>query len=540
MNRLGALMLWGCGDGPPDDTHLDQTITFDFAWSSGCALTEDSTTTGECATVDAPAYYDTYDETPFLQFTVYRLRQSLNEDAPAAMWLLGGDLGSSGESLTKLAIDLAPSWPGVDFYIPDLRGSGKSSALTCGLLQASNSEGGAEITASEWEACQVAVTTGFSAELPYFTTLNMAYDVEAAIRSAAPASGDQDVTVYATGYGAIVANQILATFPDKADHPKFVVDRIVFDGPLTPDRDLAEVDTDADGVVSGFFRACELDNGCSGRLGSNARDNLAAALTGLADGACPDLVGGRYDGDGVAAADDLRAAMYALFAHHDTVSLVPAVAYRLERCDAGDVAALGFLLDAVENENLARLTSARPDSPVLALHVGLGELWNAATTVTAARATLDATVAAPGLGPTFAGQAGLWPAPEGAANPELAAWTGPVLILAGDLDARQTLARSQELVDVYSGADQQYVPMANATQRTLDGSPVAGGGVPCGEALVAAFVAGGMGAVDVGCTAQVTSPGFEPSIDLGLAAFGAADPWDAPGATAEPTVPLFK
>jgi hypothetical protein len=38
----------------------------------------------------------------------------------------------------------------------------------------------------------------------------------------------------------------------------------------------------------------------------------------------------------------------------------------------------------------------------------------------------------------------------------------------------------------------------------------------------------------------VNHPGFEPSIDLGLAAFGAADPWDAPGGTTETTVPLFE
>jgi hypothetical protein len=539
MTWLTIGLIGGCGPVGETDFYLDKTVTFSFGWSS-CDLGEGIASGGECATVDAPAWYDTFDEVPTIPFTVYRVRDQAGVDAPVAMWMIGGDLGASGESLTALAADLVTRWDGVDFYVPDLRGTGRSAAVTCGLQQSSSSPGGTAITPDEWAPCVTAVQTGYGAELPYFTTEFMAWDVEAAMRSSIAEGADPHVVLYAEGWGALVANRMLDLFPDRPDHPDFVVDRIALDGPISPDRDLADADTEADGVISGLLDACTRDSGCSERLETGARDDVLLALQQIDEGGCASLVADRFEGDALAAADALRGAIYALFSTPRTVPLVPAVAYRLMRCDAGDVAALDVLLDGVADHVVHRLTSARPDAPLEALHVGLGELSPVPPDLSSARTGLDGTIGAAGLSTLVASAYGVWPAAEGAALPVVSAWGGQVLVLAGDLDARQSLGTSAALADRYGGALQHWVPIANATQRTLDGSPV-GGGVACGETILQSFATTGIvDAAATACTASVNHPGFEPSIDLGLAAFGAADPWDAPGGTTETTVPLFE
>ncbi len=527
MRTIALTALAACGpvEEPP---RIDTTVNIELSFGSCELVAGDPSRSAECASAEVPVEYGTFDDEQLILIDLMRLRPG-GASGEIAIWMIG-DPADGGDGLARVVRDMSANSDNTDFYLPDLRGAGRSSALTCGVQQASVSPGGTTITDAEWPACLDAVEVGWSENLPYFAVEWMADDLDAQIR--ASMDDGQRVVLYGLGGGARVVNQLLIR------HPELPIAGVVFDGPWVPNRTIDTLDAGADETIRGYLDGCARDGDCQAEVGDTPSESLLEAFRTLGGGGCSELLGDRF-ADTIAASDALRTAIYELFlAGADRMPLIPALAARLNRCNAGDIAAIESLLDVVAATEEARVTVGRPRSPILGVHVGLSELWpSPSPTFTTVRAQLDGTIGAPLLGLDLALQAPIWPTYEEDPGGEVFSdYPGPVLLLYGDLDPVSSLDALQAYADAY-GAQATLAAIPNGGHPVIRESATVDGGPPCGERLLLAFAADPAADLDTTCLGQVVLPTYVASGQVSSMAFGTTDAFNGEGGP--PTPGLF-
>lgn len=434
-----------------------------------------------------------------------------------ALWMLQGGPGASGNVFEGFSEALATRFADVDYYMPDHRGTGRSSRLGCPAQEAETSEGAQAITAAEWPACLASVRAQYGSRLAAFSTTNAANDLRLAI-DATRVQG-QPVFVLGISYGTYLAHRYLQLAPAHADG-------VILDSMVTPGDSLFYQDADSDEAARDYLAACARDAFCRSKLGDDPWSKAVSLVARLKSGHCAQVAV-----DGVSTHVIVRRAFAGLMMNPNLRGYLAPILYRFDRCSAADLPALRTLM--------AQLTQAQPLDLemqlwgwVLMNNVALSE-FDTDATLTAARleAIREGAVASRDVTEMLAINRGAWPtyAPDEFTG-RLATTATPMLMLQGGLDPATLLRKARPMQMHFNGPNQHWVEFAQASHTTLSSTPFvdeAGERRSCGTRLLMRFIEAPTQPLDTSCAARVEGVDFRNDRpDINRALFGRADAWE--------------
>lgn len=493
---------------------FDLPTPVQVTWAPCALYSEGGGPPAECATVRAPL--DPRDPRgATVPLFVKRFRPPGGRGA-RALWMLQGGPGASGYVFERLSEAFSTRFPDVDYYMPDHRGTGRSSRLGCAAEEADESAGGLSITPDEWPACRAAVTASVGAALRHYTLTAAAHDLGVLIASArAPG---QPTFVYGVSYGTAWAQRYLQLFPAQ-------VDGVVLDSIAPPGLSLLRQDEDANIAARDFVAVCGADAFCASKLGPDPWARATATFERLKAGHCA-----------AAAIPEapthvlLRRLFGSFLMDANMRAYVAAILYRAERCAPGDVLALRALLPL----------AVRPQPPTLeqrywgwivSTQIALSEFGESpAPTAADLEAQREATVASRDVTTLFEPNLD-WPRyPLDGFAGRSADTSTPMLMLSGALDPATILGKARALRSVFTRPNQTWVEFPRATHTTVVSSPYVddvGERRSCGTRLMMAFLEAPTTPLDTGCVARTLPIDFRlPRADLNFALFGTGDAWE--------------
>jgi pimeloyl-ACP methyl ester carboxylesterase len=510
------------GEDAAEDDVADDAVTDDgggpgVEWTP-CELYPDDSSPrmAECATVDLPLRADEPDG-PTIGVWVQRLR-STSAHRKGQIWLLEGGPGGSGADFAATIDQFSGVDPRWDFYTLDHRGVGLSARLGCPVQEDLASEAGLEITPAEAAACIAYLQDTWGDELAAFTSTNAARDLGALIDLLR--EPDRDVFVFGISYGSYWAIRYLQLFPEQATG-------VILDSIAPPGISFADFDVFYDDVGEQFVRLCGADPICSGKLGADPWAVVARVFDEVDAGACPAFSALFEPGT---ARRMLRHVLGALLQVWDLRPFVPAVVYRLDRCDEADVAALGrltsFLLDGRPTAYDLRA------SPVVGRHVGLSELWpDPPPDPAELAATLETLYLSMDVGTEFAEAQDAWPTyPR---DEYVGAWPStsiPILMLNGNLDPQTPIWVTRPAADHFDGPNQRFyefprTPHGVVSQSHADTLT----GLTCGADIMFQFLDNPLAEPDASCIDGILPIDFAGNPDYSTFLFGTPDLWENGG-----------
>lgn len=518
---MAATLACGCSSGSgassprpasPDDGLADMAYVPEVHFTRCSLATEKDDGLAECATAKVPLAWE-HPDGPRIDVFVKRVTHG---HGGPALFAFGGRPGDSGVGVEPLAATLTrDDAPAVDVYLVDLRGTGRSTKLTCPPEEGADSPAGIDITASEWPGCLSELRARWGPDVVSFRPDEAVRDV-VAIAAATLASG-QRAFVYGSAFGAYVVSAFAAARP---------VAGAVLDSPCLPGSCFFSDDEAwASDAGQRLMKACAADATCRLELGDDPWSRVGQALDAVDDQTCPPIV----------AASVLRRDLRALFASwlvdEQRRVLIPALTRRILRCDASDFAALTkFATDLTGPHNVA--AARRYASPVLAAHVTLSELWESPPPVLANLAVIDQTsYFATGDNLALVELDATWPkyttsVPAAWPSTTRVASETATIVLDGTLDPASPLG-APEASQSIDGATVVTLPGSTGgaafQSSTVDGDPT-----PCGARILESFLANGgnVARVDSSCVTKLAPLRFDGHEGLAQETFGTSDLWE--------------
>lgn len=444
----------------------------------------------ECATTKMPASWGSSDGKTIDVFL--KRYRAAKQPARGQLWLLAGGPGESGSVFEPHAFLIGKTLPDIDIYMPDHRGTGRSSFAPC-----------AQLNGYTEAAC---IT-----QVPYLaglTTTNAARDLAALVeRTRAPS---QKVFIVGVSYGTYWAQRYLLVRPGQAT-------AVVLDSPVPMvGDDFADFDEQFDTTARALLALCAADTTCAAKLGPDPVAKAREALDALDAGSCPAVAstigdGRRYFGAIIGA--------YSYFAR----LLLPASVYRILRCDAGDAA----WFSTTQKYVTTRIPESGSSVMVLA-NIALSELWLSTATSAELQAREKALLATTGAPAWFASLRPGWPTyPHDAYYGAWPSSSTPVLVLQGTLDPRTPYG--DVVRPHYSGPGQYFVELPKADHYVLSNSPMS---TPhahdCAWQITQSFLADPSKAPDTSCTTGMAPLDFGQPPAEWLARVGIQELWESP------------
>ncbi len=469
----------------------------------------------ECATVPMPLRAG-QDGGPTIDVFVKRWAADAGT-RERQVWMLMGGPGGSGMGYENVAEQIGGKFTDLEFYIPDHRGTGRSSRLGC-LEEAAVTEGGMFITQGEWPGCLDGVRQTYGDDLGAYATTNAANDLGLLIEKAK--SPSQKVFVYGASYGTYWAHRYLQLYPRQADG-------VVLDSMVPSPGSLAEQDEDANEAGKLFFDGpCKSDAKCSQKLGADPWATANATLQKLKTGHCGSFAA-PY---GQPAHVLLRRAFGQMMMGFALRPYIAAALYRADRCSAADEQALARMMTVFYGPLTAASTTLyKLWGWVLSNNILFSELWPAVSPTAAdLRAIREASVVSRDVTSAMDVLVGTWPTyPKDAYVGQWAQTDTPMLMLAGGLDPATLMRKALEVKPHFQGAHQTWVEFPLGAHGILSSSPT-NAGPSCGTAIMVSFMRSPMSPPDRTCMSDLRGLDFTgaatPATTMQL--FGVADPWD--------------
>jgi pimeloyl-ACP methyl ester carboxylesterase len=481
-----------------------------------CPVDSNSTSPGaamkaECADVAVPTHRGDPSRGA-IDFFVKRIRSA--QPSRAQLWLLNGGPGYSGADFESLAASVVQVHGDVDVYLPDHRGVGRSSRLSCPAAEEVTSDGGIDITDDEYGDCIAAMKQEWGSRLDGFTVSEAAHDVAGVID--ATREQGQQIIVYGGSYGTVWAHRYMQLHPEQPTG--VILDAVAVNSALT------DQDRWANELGHTLLNICAADAFCSGKL-PDPWQSLAGGLAALDAGQCQGLTALGID------RRFLQDTFGLLLYSWDYRELIPALIYRLERCSDADVNAFANLLQVLAGPADPE-PSQRFFSGLLSMHIVESEMvpdpMPTLAQIEAERATYNV---AHGYPTTIARYHDVWPTyPADPLAGPLAAFSGNLLLIHSELDFIPP-AISASLRDHFNGPGQTYVDLPRTPHGAFQ-SPTVSGKNTCGVQVFKQFIDDPTVAVDTSCTSAIQQIDFDVSSPLAQAFLGTTDEWDgAPSIT---------
>jgi len=463
----------------------------------------------ECAMVEMPLFWGDDDGQIF---ETYAKRLVNPGRTPSGqLWLLHGGPGAAGTiGLASWMQEIHADQPSLDVYTLDPRGTGYSEFLECPDQQSVTSEQGSWVTLDELPACVEHVEEHYGDRLQVYGATSAAIDL-AALMAAAEIEG-VDKLIWGGSGGTYWSQRFLQLFPDSADG-------VVIEGIVPPNESLVFQDEYDEKIAHRVLELCTEDPFCTDKL-PDPEATVAELLVKLDEGHCSQL---GMD------ATSLRSFVRTMDYYHVTMAMVPALIYRLDRCDGDDVDAIVSFYYALWGSE----GDPRESSTLLFFNEGYSELWEHESFADNSEllAYLD-DVHADG---TFTMGLGYdrndyylgWPRYSDPLDDTWAESDVPMLMLQGELDPSTPLFFAQDVGDHFDGDHQHWTVFPYSPHNVISGSPLSHehSAEHCGERLFYDFLMDPQGELDTGCVDQVARLDFEGLV-YGPYIFGTEDYWE--------------
>jgi pimeloyl-ACP methyl ester carboxylesterase len=268
------------------------------------------------------------------------------------------------------------------------------------------------------------------------------------------------VFLWAGSYGTWLAFRYLHLFPTQPAG-------VVLEGVSPPGRGFLGYDTELDEVGRALLALCAADASCASHLGTDPAARAEATLAAVDAGHCA-VLGTN--------ADFWRTFLGTMLMYAQVRDLVPAVLYRLERCETDDSRAIAHLYHRLFDPAPAVAETEPSVSMPLFFHVALSEMWAAPRSVEEAEDAWRATIFSTALEVRLARRAPSWPvyAPDGF-EATLPRYEGPLLLLQGGLDPATPARHVLGLGQTYAAAGQTTALFPRASHNLVGSTPTADG-----------------------------------------------------------------
>lgn len=432
----------------------------------------------ECATMAVPADW-TEPEGDQIEVFVKRFPAAV-QPATGQLWMLEGGPGFPSATMEHTAFLFASTNPTLDIYLPDHRGTGKSTFAQC-------------IDAS---TCAETIP-----HLAGLTTTGAARDLAALIDATDTGA---DVFVYAVSYGTYWAQRYLQLRPEQPA-------AVVLDSLVPVVFDFAQFDRNFDDKAHEILAICAADTTCSAKLGGDPVGRAQQVIDAV-DPPC-ELPKPPQEYFGALVGND----------YFDRL-LLPASIYRALRCDQGD---RDWLLQVEAYQNWYESLFRVGFSDTLQSNILSSEMWQSDATVEELEAERE-TMLAFDASVRWAGIANEWPRyPRDEYYGKWPSSPAPTLVLQGGLDARTPygdVASAQ-----YSGPNQYYVELPQGAHSVVWPlfAPMSDLAAPgCGAQIMASFLSNPSERPDTSCIAQMAPIDFVSPPPEWLALVGIDELWE--------------
>jgi pimeloyl-ACP methyl ester carboxylesterase len=372
------------------------------------------------------------------------------------LFILAGGPGGSGWDLLENAAQLIPATFGITLILPDHRGTGLSTVLGCDDQDSQN------ITAD----CIIYLTSRWGFEgLNQFSITSAAHDLSVQIQSY-KLDYPGRVSIYGVSYGTLWLDRFLQIYPT-------LVQSAIMDGVVNPLlNSVSSYDVWASSVSSKFLTYCQIQLECSQHF-PNDQPLLIMLYSILIEldlnrQKCVNTYFSQYQ----LTSDKLRGLFFSMMQSGEQYmdrTVIPAVVFRLNRCNEEDVIVLTFFFRTTlgtavqvrEVHNSPGLTYSR----ILNFNIVQSERWLAPNESEVDINTIvtwhKATIMAPELPQQYISLRPKWPKYQLDQYHDQIASYSPVLMLSGQLDPATTLDQVTQLASITSKTRTFYtIPLA--------------------------------------------------------------------------------
>jgi pimeloyl-ACP methyl ester carboxylesterase len=480
LGLLSGLLLFAC-DSEPGSGSGSGAIEFGECPSALLGVTEGR----DCASVSVPARWEA-EGSRSIELMVIRYKAA----APSRgqLWLLDGGPGYSGVNFMIPGVHEYFVALGYDVFIPQHRGTGFSTPLTC-----ANPE--------DLKACGTELVKEWGSDLQGFHSVEAGRDVGHLVERLR--QEEEPVYVHGGSYGSYWAQRYLQAYPNQASG-------VLLSGavPLREGK-LWEADAPADTAARGLFTECESQPACHAAHGG---DPEALALRVLAAAEDP---GQRCLGE--AGMDRSQVStLLGLAVDTELYALVPALLRRLDRCSEQDRRELAqfnaWLAESMSGfeEQGKGAEALGVHNSVLANHVSRTDLYALLESVPQSlfaerdarvfRSTADSLEGIQAL-------VEAWPVTYPPAPAELPARHSPLLLMSGALDLRTPAVWARALAEREQAPHVEFPRVGHSldvAQSAVSGQTA----LPCSFSIMQAFMAEPAAKLDVKCASAT------PALDL--------------------------
>ena len=478
----------------------------DRAWSK-CDLRDGGDGKAECASIAVPLDHANPGG-PTLGLAIKRVPATGTE--VRTIWFVDGGPGDAGRASLGKVAGVFGADSGLAIYTFDHRGVGGSAPLECPEQRDPRSPDGAELTPREWAPC-VAHLKATRSDLQYIAVTQAARDLDLLVnRFRTPGSV---TTVWGVSYGTFLTWEYLrvATTPPEA---------VILDGIVPPDWSFAEFDAGLDRMGRRWIALCAADSACASRTGGDPSGIVKAAADSLVNGPCKKtgLTPEMYrlvQGNLLMAGDPIR-------------RLIPVMGYRVERCLPRDrKAVVSLFKNLFESGEIGE--DPNKHNPIAQRHLALSALWHDNDpSPDQLQAAVDTALLTTAVSAAFAKTRPGWPLAPGPSSQDLPAWTGPLLMLHGELDPTMPPERLAGLPAHFTGTSQLFAIVPGAGHVTINENP-------CVRSIYVAFIHSPGVRPDTTCFTALKRPTLVPDSATAKRVFGTTDIWgDKAGGSALP------
>jgi pimeloyl-ACP methyl ester carboxylesterase len=319
------------------------------------------------------------------------------------------------------------------------------------------------------------------------------------------------VFVYGISYGSYEVLRYLKYFPQQPTG-------VIVEGIVPEGFRFEDYDRNTDRRAQDLFALCHQDPVCGARLGPDPWATAASVVRSFDSGHCAGL------GLDAAGARAFLGSYLAVWPFRD---YAPLLVYRMQRCNAADVAAIGHFYSTLASFGLSFNDGKAVTEPAF-YHVALSEMWHwdGLPTVASVEADWDKTVMSSGIAVRLAQRQADWPTyPRTGLDGALPAYDGPLLMLQGRLDAAAAVEGARRLQSTYVAPQQTWAEFPYGAHAVYTGTPTTSG-KDCGEQIVFQFLDDPAAPIDLACIGDTAAPEFSGTPSLNLKTLGVEDGWD--------------